>query len=127
MSSFDDKTLSIIAKLGASTQPELKPIGNPTVTGETPRLKVAHTPMKLSHVPCPPEGYGCVPPSKAYAPVEVPEISPICDTGPLVKENYAEAFGMAMQLFEHACRCIRSQNDISVVNPSQQFTGARIP
>lgn len=125
--SLDNQTLSIIAKLGASTRPELKPIGNPKITGETPTLKVAHSPIPLSHVPCPPTGAGCIPPSTAYAAVEVPQITPICDTGPLVKENYAEAFGMAMQLFEHACRCIRSQNDISVVNPSQQFTGARIP
>lgn len=126
MSQFDTKTLAILAKLGASTKPELKPIGKPAVTGEQPKLRVANTPMSLSHVPCPPAG-NCVPPSTAYAPIEAPEINAICDTGPLVKENYAEAFGMAMQLFEHACRCIRSQNEISVVNPSQQFTGARIP
>lgn len=126
MSQFDEKTLSILAKLGASTRSELRPIGKPSVTGETPRLKVAASPTSLSHVPCPPSG-NCVPPSTAYAPVEVPTITPICDTGPLIKENYAEAFGMAMQLFEHACKCLQSQNDISVVNPSQQFTGARIP
>ena len=125
--SLDEKTLSIIAKLGASTESTLKPIGKPSVTGEQPRLKVAHTPMALSHMPCPPQHENCPPSSVAYAKIEAPEIKPICDTGPLVKENYAEAFGMSMQMIEHICRCLRMQNDVSVINPSQQFTGARIP
>ena len=128
MSQFDQKTLSIIAKLGASVKaPELKPIGQPAVTGAKPPLKIANTPVPLSQMPCPPKSENCPPPSTAYAAFEAPVVTPICDTGPLVKENYSEAFGMAMQLFEHACACIRSQNDISVVNASQQFTGARIP
>ena len=120
--SLDEKTLSIIAKLGASTESTLKPIGKPSVTGEQPRLKVAHTPMALSHMPCPPPHENCPPSSVAYAKIEAPviksvEITPICDTGPLVKENYAEAFGMALQLFDHACRCIRGE-DVTVVNGS---------
>jgi hypothetical protein len=125
MSQFDQKTLSILAKLGASTRPELKPIGRPAVTGVQPRLKMAHTPTPLSKMPggCKPET--CPPPSTAYAKIEAPVITPICDTGPLVKDNYAEAMGMAMQLFEQACRCMRGE-DMTVVNSECPTTPAWI-
>jgi hypothetical protein len=62
--------------------------------------------------------------------MELPTITPICDTGALVKENYAEAFAMAMQIFALACKCMKAQEQsasVVAVNPSQQFTGARIP
>ena len=123
-----------MAELAAKTQAILKAYAGEELPGFT-ALKVKDTPEAPKREAARLASFGGAAPSQHCEPhagmAEAPAptinpvtVTPICDTGPLVKENIMLGFQMAIDLMQAQAAIQAGDYQVPV---QSQFTGARLP